>query len=348
MSDSLPEAVPTEAPAREPWRAVNLSMMLPGLGQLEAGERAAGWFFLVGSLVLWLLAVAFFFLPPLPGWVGVVLIFMTLAFDIAAIFDAYAKAKSANTPEQEETRTSQRDAWKTTFFNRLLPGIGHAYEGRWWGAVLWLVGFLLAASLPATVGALASAAVMGGAVWHGWARTRARAVPDRSLVLAVVLASGACTAASLAIPDWLRANFFQAFKIPSDSMAPTLQHGDHVLINRQSFVPRDGDLVVYAPPRSSNLFIKRVFAVPGEVVEFRSDGGYRDGQLVLPGPVGSQPVVFGDEGHPYRVREGEVFLMGDYLRTGYDSRIHGPIPIERLRGRVYKTYWPPGRALSFR
>jgi len=344
-SDAIPGAV-EETPVREPWRAANLSLVLPGLGQWEMGERSRGLFFIVTSAILWFISGAFLLVPRLPGWVGMIGVFVWVAFGIFAIADAHRRARSVNTPEQEDTRRSHRDAWKTVFLNRQIPGVGHAYEGRWGGAALWLLAYFISWSLPTPLDAFAGAAVMAGVIWRGWTRTRARPVPDKSLVLAVALAAATWTAAGRALPLWLRENVFQAFRIPSESMSPTLQPDDFVFIDKRTFVPRDGDVVVYPYPRDpSKLFIKRVFAVPGEVVEFKADGSYRDGQRLLGGTYG--PVMFGEEGHPYRVREGEVFLVGDNLENSNDSRHHGPIPIEKLRGRAYKTFWPPGRARTF-
>jgi signal peptidase I len=352
MTEPIQETVATEAPTREPWRAANLSMMLPGLGQWEAGERMPALLFGSGSALLWILSLTFLLVPRLPGWVGTIGVFAWVALFAASIVDAHRRVRDANAPEQEEMRTSSRDAWKTVFLNRLVPGLGHAYEGRWGGAVAWFLGFLLALALPRPLGALAAAAVFGGAVWRGWSRTRARAVSDRTLLLAMVAAATVWTAAGLAVPDWLRENYFQAFRIPSPSMSPTLQVGDHVFVDKRPFVPRDGDLVVYPfPDNPSQLFLKRVLALPGELVEFKADGAYRDGQRVLAGPTGGPPPVgaelLGSEGHPYRVPEGQAFLVGDNLESSNDSRHHGPIPIARLRGRAFKTYWPPGRAHSF-
>lgn len=352
MSETTLQSAAIETPSFEPWRAANLSMMLPGLGQWEAGERARGLFFGVTSVVLWLLAVLFFAVPRLPGWVGMLLVLPSAAIDLWAIVDAHRRAKAANTVEQEAARTSRRDAWKAVFLNRLLPGLGHAYEGRWGGAIAWFLGFVVVLLLPKPLDALGAGAVLAGAVWRGWARTRARPVPDRSLLLAVVMAASIWSAAYIAVPDWLRENVIQFFRIPSASMLPTLQPGDGVVVDKRPFVPRDGDLVVYPYPREpSKLFLKRVLALPGEVVEFRADGVYRDGQRVMatrgrfevPGDV----PLLADEGHPYRVPDGEAFLIGDNLASSHDSRFHGPIPIAKLRGRAYKTYWPPGRARSF-
>ena len=38
----------------------------------------------------------------------------------------------------------------------------------------------------------------------------------------------------LAIAFWLRASVVEAFKIPSSSMVPTLEIGDHILVNKLS------------------------------------------------------------------------------------------------------------------
>src|SRR5438876_6540570 len=83
----------------------------------------------------------------------------------------------------------------------------------------------------------------------------------------------------------------QAFKIPSGSMLPTLQIGDHILVNKFVYgprfeipltqtalgqlpglrKPRPGDVVVFIWPKDrSKDFIKRVVAVEGETIEIRN------------------------------------------------------------------------------
>src|SRR5215468_9716332 len=74
----------------------------------------------------------------------------------------------------------------------------------------------------------------------------------------------------------------QAFKIPSGSMLPTLQVGDHILVNKFVYgfrlpilgtrvlalrAPRRGDVVVFEyPVDPSKDFIKRVVGVEGDIV----------------------------------------------------------------------------------
>src|SRR5256886_15660667 len=91
----------------------------------------------------------------------------------------------------------------------------------------------------------------------------------------------------------------QAFKIPSGSMLPTLQIGDHILVNKFIYgarieipltqvslgqlpglhEPRPGDVIVFIWPKDrSKDFIKRVIAVGGQTVEVRSKQVYSNGE----------------------------------------------------------------------
>ena len=86
----------------------------------------------------------------------------------------------------------------------------------------------------------------------------------------------------------LRAFVVEAFKIPSGSMIPTLQVGDHIFVNKFTYgpaipwthkrvwngmPPSRGDVMVFAfPEHPEQDFIKRVIAVPGDRLEAR--GGH--------------------------------------------------------------------------
>ncbi len=84
----------------------------------------------------------------------------------------------------------------------------------------------------------------------------------------------------------LRSFLFEPFRIPSDSMTPTLLHGDFILVNKFDYgirlpvvnekvvdlgEPARGDIVVFRYPVDSKTpYIKRVIGVPGDHVVYRN------------------------------------------------------------------------------
>jgi signal peptidase I len=176
----------------------------------------------------------------------------------------------------------------------------------------------------------------------------------RSLVEWVAVIVGALVVA-LVVKTFL----FQAFFIPSASMEPTLEEGDRVLVNKLSYDVHDinrGDVVVFELPADKvgpdgiKDLIKRVIALPGDVIETRDGVVYiNDRQLSEPylpdGTVtgdpsnGSNPAI-----ERQTVPEGTVFVMGDNRDNSHDSRYpdRGPIPIDSVVGRAFVLVWPLG------
>src|SRR5512137_2329106 len=82
----------------------------------------------------------------------------------------------------------------------------------------------------------------------------------------------------------IRTFVVQAFKIPSGSMLPTLQIGDHILVNKFLYYFRPvqrGDIIVFKFPQDeSRDFIKRVVGLPGDTVEIRGKQVLINGTLL--------------------------------------------------------------------
>ena len=163
----------------------------------------------------------------------------------------------------------------------------------------------------------------------------------------------------------IRTFVVQAFKIPSGSMLPTLQIGDHILVNKFLYGPRleipltqmslgrlpglrkplPGDVVVFIWPKDrSKDFIKRVIAVEGQTVEVRNRQVFIDGKpwddphatWVMQRGLGG---AAGDNYGPYTVPPDHVFVMGDNRDQSYDSRFWGPVPIADIKGEALVIYW---------
>ncbi len=160
----------------------------------------------------------------------------------------------------------------------------------------------------------------------------------------------------------IRTFVVQAFKIPSGSMLPTLQIGDHILVNKFVYGPRleipltqfslgrlpglrrprPGDVVVFIWPKDrSKDFIKRVVAVEGETIEIRNRQVFVDGQPRDDPHATWATARNGPSEHygPFTVPPGDVFVMGDNRDQSYDSRFWGPVPISDIKGQALILYW---------
>ena len=138
----------------------------------------------------------------------------------------------------------------------------------------------------------------------------------------------------------------QAFYIPSESMVPTLQVSDRVLVNKLSYDFGDigrGDIVVFDRPGGPGPdgiaeLIKRVVALEGETVEAHDNRVFVDGEAIDESylPDGSITSDFGPEVIP----EDHVWVMGDNRSASDDSRRFKAIPEDDIVGRAFVTIWP--------
>lgn len=161
---------------------------------------------------------------------------------------------------------------------------------------------------------------------------------------------------------FIRTFVVQAFKIPSGSMLPTLQIGDHLLVNkfiyglRMPFSgkllvpwknPVRGDVVVFRFPKDRKIdYIKRVVAVAGDKVEIVDKHlMINDAEVVdLQAHFATSDVIKAsasprDNFGPVTVPEGKIFVMGDNRDNSYDSRFWGFVDLTDIRGRAFILYW---------
>ncbi|HEY6145358.1 MAG TPA: signal peptidase I [Solirubrobacterales bacterium] len=185
------------------------------------------------------------------------------------------------------------------------------------------------------------------------------------MVVIVVLALGL----ALAIQAWI----VKPYQIPSESMEPTLDVGQRVLVNRFLYHfkdPKIGDVIVFHPPagadggprcgvtenpgepcpeptpeRSDQNFIKRIVAGPGDTLSVK------DGHPVVNGvektdepytnPCGGAPAC--NMPREITIPPDHYFMMGDNRGASDDSRFWGPVPRDWIIGEAFATYWPPNR-----
>lgn len=157
----------------------------------------------------------------------------------------------------------------------------------------------------------------------------------------------------------------QAFKIPSGSMKPTLQIGDHLLVFKSNYDiklpfsdytvfsvsdPKRGDIIVFRFPDDRDKdFIKRIIGLPGDTVEVRGNKVFINGREMkdpwgtYSGGTSMHPAfgrlsTFG----PVKVPPDKYFVMGDNRDESEDSRYWRTshfVPRDDIIGRAFIIYW---------
>ena len=145
---------------------------------------------------------------------------------------------------------------------------------------------------------------------------------------------------------FVRPFVLEAFRIPSESMVPTLLVGDRVFVNKFIYrfaEPERGDVVVFESVNGGEEdLIKRIVAIAGDEIEVSN------GTLLVNGEEQEEPYLnetlpFDDSYGPTRVPEEHVFVMGDNRANSADSRVFGPLPVENIEGEAFMRFWPPSR-----
>lgn len=138
-----------------------------------------------------------------------------------------------------------------------------------------------------------------------------------------------------------RAEVAEPLRVNSDSMTPTLQRGDHVLIEKIRPVRR-GDLVAFTSPQDRVLTVKRVVGRAGDRVELRDGALYVNDERIAEPTI--DPVrIDGTYLGPVTVPPGQFFVLGDNRANSVDSRSFGPVAAEAVTGRVLRPADPGWR-----
>ena len=141
----------------------------------------------------------------------------------------------------------------------------------------------------------------------------------------------------------------QRTTVNGESMVPTLQDGDNLIVDKITYRFRDPerfDIIVFPFQYEKNTYyIKRIIGLPGETVQIDLEGNiYINGEVleenygrevILPDKVGRaiEPVTLGED---------EYFVMGDNRNNSKDSRtqIVGNIKRKDIVGRAFLRFWP--------
>ena len=139
------------------------------------------------------------------------------------------------------------------------------------------------------------------------------------------------------------------------SMEPTLQDGNHLILNKVSDVDRFDVIVFPAPEEDGKQFIKRVIGLPGDEITFQDQTLYINGETIEEDYVDLSKVSDSDlqslnsdfnlsslEGVE-QVPEDSYFVLGDNRVNSKDSRSFGFISRNNVTGKTSLRIWPLDR-----
>jgi signal peptidase I len=276
---------------KEPWLAVNLSKLMPGLGQLYSGNPIKGLAILFGQLILLGLGGGIYITGQGNPTLGLLCLFAGLILlPIWNLFDAYHCAKNKNSSEFESSRRQSKDPWLAVFLTGWIPGLGHVYLKEWAVAIVFfiiLLTFVVATiyNIPGLAGLalLLQFVAILFSPYNAYVLTPIRR--ERSQILILLFIAGIFSISivlSAFTAILLRLLIVETRYIPSAAMTPTLQINDRLVIDKISYhfnPPERGDLIVFMPPEtinqfipnSGNAFIKRIIGLPGDRVEIKQE-----------------------------------------------------------------------------
>ena len=172
--------------------------------------------------------------------------------------------------------------------------------------------------------------------------------------------------------------------VPTGSMKPTIVEGDRILVNKLAYDinlpfssitllelnnPKRGDIVVFNSDKAGKRLVKRVVAVPGDVVMLRNnnlmingesaiyqpmvrrlssddDGSFKGPSIIVKESIlgYSHPVKLKRQHQsplqnfgPVTVPEDHYLMMGDNRDNSADSRIYGFVPREEITGKAHRV-----------
>lgn len=172
------------------------------------------------------------------------------------------------------------------------------------------------------------------------------------------------------LPSLFIQSGIKPFRVPSQTMAPTILAYDRIYAERLSYLwrePRRGEIVVFktdAIPaiRKAQWYVKRIVGVPGDRIAIDPPYLIVNGQRVVDPPIfarisscqdGYAGFLTALASYPGAVlttpqkelvlREKEFFVLGDNSTNSFDSRYWGPVPRQNITHRAVAIYWPINR-----
>lgn len=158
--------------------------------------------------------------------------------------------------------------------------------------------------------------------------------------------------------------FVRLNEVSGESMLPTLEDGDRILVYELGYTPQYNDVVIIQAENLPNALtgemgegiVKRVIGLEGDIIDIDKETGtvYRNGEALTEDFIAEaiRPSKLGNAVYPVTVGENEIFVLGDnrnhstdsrYVDDGYSSYYVGCVSLEYVIGKAFFIIFPLDR-----
>ena len=135
----------------------------------------------------------------------------------------------------------------------------------------------------------------------------------------------------------------QGYTVQYSCMLPNIEDGEWIMVNKTSYFfsdPEQGEVIIFKLSSSQFPYIKRVIAVPGDIVEVRDNKVFINGipleeEYIMEPPHYNMP--------PKEIPDNEYFVLGDNRNNSNDSHNGWTVPRDNIIGKAWFVYWPPSK-----
>jgi signal peptidase I len=152
---------------------------------------------------------------------------------------------------------------------------------------------------------------------------------------------------------FIRMFFFSNYVVEGQSMMPTLQDGNKVVVNKLGFQASDlhrFDVIIFHANKKED-YVKRIIGMPGDQIVYKNDQLFVNGKKVAepflnkykkknPGMKFTNDFTLQELTGKKTVPKGELFVLGDNRPSSWDSRFFGFVSVKQVVGKVDLRYWP--------
>lgn len=152
----------------------------------------------------------------------------------------------------------------------------------------------------------------------------------------------------------VRAFIFTNYVVEGESMMPTLQNGNRLIVNKIDYdfgKPHRFDVIIFHATKTAD-YVKRVIGLPGDTIQYKNDVLYVNGKPVKepylkpyksklpPGEELTNDFTLKKLTGKTKVPPGKLWVMGDNRQVSEDSRYFGFVDESKIVGKVDLRYWP--------